>query len=94
MPKTKRLSQITAVQCPCCSATCQIDEPTELAINDVLSCDQCNADLVVITLDPLAVAEAEETDDEDDDLDDEEMDEEDEELEDEDEDDLDDEDEE
>lgn len=84
MPKAKR---ITAVNCPACSALCEV--PDELEVDDVVSCDQCSADLVVIGVSPVEVVVADEEEDDDADVDeeDEEDGDEDDDLDDEDEDD-------
>lgn len=82
-----KAKQITALNCPECGELVEIDQPNELAINDVLSCGECEADLIVVALDPVSVSVADEMevdDEEEDDDFDEDGEEEDEEGEDDD----------
>ena len=73
------------VNCPKCDAAIDIDED-DLDEGDTVSCDECGADLNVISLDPLELEAADEDEDEEEEDEDFEYDEdEDEEEEDEDE---------
>jgi len=56
------------VNCPKCDAVIEIDED-ELDEGDTLTCEECGADLSVVSLDPLeleAAEEEEEAEEEDD----------------------------
>jgi len=69
------------VNCPLCDAVIDVDEE-ELDEGDPLICEECGAELTVVSVDPLEIepAEEEEDEEEDEDLDyDEEEDEDDEE---------------
>jgi alpha-aminoadipate/glutamate carrier protein LysW len=71
------------VKCPVCEGTIDVDEE-DVDEGDTLSCDECGADLKVVSTDPLEVESAEEEEEEEDEdyLDDEEEEEEEEEEED------------
>ena len=60
-----RAKDITALDCPNCGELLEV--PDGLELDDVVSCDQCEADLVVTGLNPVTVVVADE--EEDDDLD-------------------------
>ena len=51
------------VNCPKCDAAIDIDED-DLDEGDTVSCDECGADLNVISLDPLELEAADEDEDE------------------------------
>ena len=73
------------VNCPNCDAVIDVDEE-ELDEGETLTCEECGADLTVVSLDPLELettADEEEDDDEDEDFDYDEDEEEEEEEEDE-----------
>jgi alpha-aminoadipate carrier protein LysW len=63
------------VPCPKCQGAIDVDEE-DVDEGDSLSCDECGADLRVVSTDPLELESAEELEDEDDDLLDDEDDEE------------------
>lgn len=70
------------VNCPVCEAALDIDED-ELDEGDEFTCDECGAELGVVSTDPLEIgsaADSEDEEEEDDDLDDDEDEEEDEDL--------------
>jgi alpha-aminoadipate/glutamate carrier protein LysW len=72
------------VTCPVCEGTIDVDQD-DVDEGDTISCDECGADLTVVSTDPLEVesAEGEEEEDEDEDyLEDDEEEEEEEEEED------------
>jgi alpha-aminoadipate/glutamate carrier protein LysW len=72
------------VTCPVCEGTIDVDEE-DIDEGDTISCDECGADLKVVSTDPLEVESAEEEEEEDEDeefLEDEEEEEEEEEEED------------
>jgi len=54
-----------AIPCPVCDAAIDIDED-ELAEGDSVSCDECGAELLVSSLEPLELEPADEEDEEDD----------------------------
>src|SRR5215469_11080609 len=56
------------VTCPVCEGTIDVDEE-DVDEGDTLSCDECGADLKVVSTDPLEVESVEEEEDEDDDED-------------------------
>lgn len=56
------------VTCPVCDEKIDVDED-ELDEGDTLSCDECGADLRVVTVDPLELEPLEEEDEEDESLD-------------------------
>ena len=51
------------IKCPECNAAIDVDED-ELDEGDSLSCDECGADLRVVSLEPLEIESAEELDEE------------------------------
>jgi alpha-aminoadipate carrier protein LysW len=53
------------VECPLCNAPIDVDED-ELDERDSLICEECGTSLVVVSLSPLEIEEAEEEFDEDD----------------------------
>jgi alpha-aminoadipate carrier protein LysW len=63
------------VTCPVCAGTIDVDEE-DVDEGDSLSCDECGADLKVVSTDPLEIESAEELEDEDEALPDEEEEEE------------------
>jgi alpha-aminoadipate/glutamate carrier protein LysW len=63
------------VTCPVCNGTIDVDEE-DVDEGDSLSCDECGADLKVISTGPLELESAEDLEDEDDELAEEEEDEE------------------
>ncbi len=72
------------VTCPMCDAAIDIDEE-DVDEGDSVSCDECGADLKVVSTEPLEIESAEDLEDDDEDgdyLDDDEEDEEEEEEED------------
>ncbi len=72
------------VTCPVCEGTIDVDEE-DVDEGDTISCDECGADLKVVSTDPLEVESAEEEEEEEEDedfLEDEEEEEEEEEEED------------
>ena len=58
------------IKCPECNAAIDVDED-ELDEGDSLSCDECGADLRVVSLEPLEIESAEELDEEEEDEEDE-----------------------
>jgi alpha-aminoadipate carrier protein LysW len=54
------------VTCPKCQGAIDIDEE-DVDEGDTLSCDECGADLKVVSTDPLELESAEEVEDEDED---------------------------
>ncbi len=50
-------------ECPLCDTALEIEQD-ELDEGDVLVCEECGANLVVTSLDPLEIEEAEEEDEE------------------------------
>lgn len=68
------------VNCPLCDAVIDVEED-ELDEGDPLICEECGADLVVVSVDPLEIEPLEEEDEEDDEDEDLDYDEEDEENE-------------
>ena len=54
------------VNCPGCNGVIDVDED-ELDEGDVLSCDECLAELKVVSLDPLELVSADDLDDDEDD---------------------------
>lgn len=72
------------VNCPLCDTAIDVEED-ELDEGDVLTCEECGANLNVVSVDPLELESADEDDEDDEDFDyDEDEDEEDEEEDDED----------
>jgi alpha-aminoadipate carrier protein LysW len=71
------------VTCPVCEGTIDVDEE-DVDEGDTLSCDECGADLKVVSTDPLEVESAEEIEEEEEEEDDDEFPEEEEEESDED----------
>jgi alpha-aminoadipate/glutamate carrier protein LysW len=72
------------VTCPVCEGTIDVDEE-DVDEGDTISCDECGADLKIVSTDPLEVESADEEEEEDEDedfLEDEEEEEEEEEEED------------
>ena len=65
------------VKCPDCDSRLDLDEE-ELDEGDIVTCEECGAELRVMSLDPLELESADEEEEEDTDLDDEEEEEEDE----------------
>jgi alpha-aminoadipate carrier protein LysW len=63
------------VTCPVCEGTIDVDEE-DVDEGDSLSCDECGADLKVVSTDPLELESAEDLEDEDEELLDEEEEEE------------------
>ena len=57
------------LQCPVCEGNIDIEEE-EIDEGDTISCDECGADLRVISTDPLELEEADEAEEEDEDDDD------------------------
>ena len=57
------------VTCPKCEGTIDIDEE-DVDEGDSISCDECGADLKVVSTDPLELESAEEADEEEEDEDD------------------------
>jgi alpha-aminoadipate/glutamate carrier protein LysW len=55
------------VTCPVCDATIDVDEE-DVDEGDSLSCDECGADLKVISTEPLELESAEDLEEEDDEL--------------------------
>jgi alpha-aminoadipate/glutamate carrier protein LysW len=56
------------VTCPVCEGTIDVDEE-DVDEGDTISCDECGADLKVVSTDPLEIESAEEEEDEDEDED-------------------------
>ena len=56
------------VTCPVCEGAIDVDEE-DVDEGDTLSCDECGADLKVISTDPLELESAEEVEEEEDDED-------------------------
>lgn len=54
------------VTCPVCDGAIDVDED-EVDEGDPISCDECGADLKVVSTDPLELESAEELEDEDED---------------------------
>jgi alpha-aminoadipate carrier protein LysW len=54
------------VTCPVCDGSIDIDEE-DVDEGDSLSCDECGADLKVVSTDPLEIESAEELEEEDED---------------------------
>jgi alpha-aminoadipate carrier protein LysW len=63
------------VTCPVCAGTIDVEEE-DVDEGDSLSCDECGADLKVVSKDPLELESAEELEEEDEELLDEEKEEE------------------
>ena len=59
------------VTCPVCDAELDLEED-ELDEGEVLTCDECAAELVVVGVDPLELEAVEEEEEEDDDFEEEE----------------------
>jgi len=55
------------VTCPVCDGAIDVDEE-DVDEGDTLSCDECGADLKVVSTDPLEIESAEDLEDEDDEL--------------------------
>jgi len=53
------------VECPVCEGKIDVDEE-DVDEGDTISCDECGADLKVVSTDPLELESAEEADDEED----------------------------
>ncbi|MBV8731448.1 MAG: hypothetical protein JO336_16700 [Acidobacteriia bacterium] len=53
------------VTCPVCEGTIDVDEE-DVDEGDTISCDECGADLTVVSTDPLEVESAEEEDEDED----------------------------
>ncbi len=66
------------IKCPVCDAVIDVDED-DIDEGDSISCDECGADLKVLSTDPLELESAEELEDEEEEDDDEDFLEEDEE---------------
>ena len=64
------------VTCPVCDGTIDVDEE-DVDEGDSLSCDECGADLKVVSTEPLELESAEDLDEDDDLVEDEEDEEED-----------------
>jgi alpha-aminoadipate/glutamate carrier protein LysW len=69
------LEEVTMVNCPVCDATMDVEED-ELDEGDEFTCDECGAEVAVVSTDPLEIeplsdADEDEDEDDDDDLDDE-----------------------
>ena len=56
------------VTCPVCEGAIDVDEE-DVDEGDSISCDECGADLKVVSTDPLEIESAEELDEEEDDED-------------------------
>ena len=54
------------VTCPVCDGTIDVDEE-DVDEGDSLSCDECGADLKVVSTDPLEIESAEDLEDDDED---------------------------
>lgn len=54
------------VTCPVCDGTIDVDEE-DVDEGDSLSCDECGADLKVVSTDPLEIESAEDLEDENED---------------------------
>ncbi|MBV9506984.1 MAG: hypothetical protein JO323_18490 [Acidobacteriia bacterium] len=52
------------VTCPVCEGTIDVDQE-DVDEGDTLSCDECGADLKVVSTDPLEIESAEEEEEED-----------------------------
>jgi len=57
------------VTCPVCEGTIDVDEE-DVDEGDTISCDECGADLKVLSTDPLELESAEDLEEEDEDEDD------------------------
>ena len=55
------------VTCPVCDGAIDVDEE-DVDEGDSLSCDECGADLKVVSTDPLEIESAEDLEDEDEEL--------------------------
>jgi len=55
------------VTCPVCEGTIDVDED-DVDEGDSLSCDECGADLKVVSTDPLELESAEDLEDDDEEL--------------------------
>jgi alpha-aminoadipate carrier protein LysW len=55
------------VTCPVCQGTIDVDEE-DVDEGDSLSCDECGADLKVVSTEPLEIESAEELEEEDEEL--------------------------
>ncbi|HUJ20643.1 MAG TPA: hypothetical protein VLX58_03930 [Bryobacteraceae bacterium] len=55
------------VTCPVCEGTIDVDEE-DMDEGDSLSCDECGADLKVVSTDPLELESAEDLEDDDEEL--------------------------
>lgn len=53
------------IKCPVCDAVIDVDED-DIDEGDSISCDECGADLKVVSTDPLELESAEQTEDEED----------------------------
>jgi alpha-aminoadipate carrier protein LysW len=58
------------IKCPVCDAVIDVDED-DIDEGDSISCDECGADLKVLSTDPLELESAEEADEEEDEEEDE-----------------------
>lgn len=58
------------IKCPVCDAVIDVDED-DIDEGDSISCDECGADLKVVSTDPLELESAEQTEDEEDEEDEE-----------------------
>ena len=56
------------VECPVCDGNIDVDEE-DVDEGDTISCDECGADLRVVSTDPLELASAEEAEEDDEDED-------------------------
>ncbi len=56
------------VTCPACEGAIDVDEE-DVDEGDSISCDECGADLRVVSTDPLEIASAEEVDEDEEDED-------------------------
>jgi alpha-aminoadipate/glutamate carrier protein LysW len=56
------------IKCPVCDAVIDVDED-DIDEGDSISCDECGADLKVLSTDPLELESAEEAEEDDDDED-------------------------
>ena len=53
------------IKCPVCDAVIDVDED-DIDEGDAISCDECGADLKVLSTDPLELESAEQAEDEED----------------------------
>jgi alpha-aminoadipate carrier protein LysW len=57
------------VTCPVCDGAIDLDEE-DVDEGDIVSCDECGADLTVVSVEPLELASAEELEEEEEEADD------------------------